>query len=110
MRVTVTHNKPKEEVRRAADQAVDQLLKETPPGLLQITNQRKQWDGPLLRFWLTAKMGIVKNPIQGVIEVTDKDLTVDVDLGMLNALFPEQKVRQTIEDQMRGRILGPGKS
>jgi Putative polyhydroxyalkanoic acid system protein (PHA_gran_rgn) len=110
MRVTVSHNKSKEEVRRAAEQAVDQLLRETPPALMQITDVRKQWDGPLLRFWLTARMAILKNPIQGSIEVTDRDLTVDVDLGMLNALFPEQKVRKTIEDQLRGRVLGPGKT
>ncbi len=107
MRVTVSHNKSKEEVRRAAEQAVDQLLHETPPGLMQITNPRKQWDGQLLRFWMTAKMGFIQNPIAGSIEVTDRDLTLDVDLGMLNALFPEQKVRAVLEERMK--MLGPGK-
>lgn len=105
MRVTVSHQKSQEEVRRAVEQAVDQLFRETPAGMVQITDARKQWDGNLLRFWLTAKMGMLKNPIQGWIEVTPRDLTVDVDLGMLNMLFPEQKVRKTIEDQLRGRLL-----
>jgi len=110
MKVTISHKKPKEDVRRAVDQAVDQLFRDTPPGLLQITDQRKQWDKDTLRFWLTAKMGVVRNPIQGTIDVTDQDLTVDVDLGMLNLLFPEQKVRKTIEDSLRGKLLGPGRT
>ncbi len=110
MKVTVTHKTSKEEVRQAVEKAVDQLFKETPPGLIQITDQRKQWDDDTLRFWLTAKMGVVRNPIQGSIQVTERDLTVDVDLGMLNLLFPEQKIRKTIEDQLRGKLLGPGKA
>ena len=109
MRVTVSHGRPKSEVRAAVEQAVDQLFREIPTGLIQITDQRKAWDGEVLRFWLTAKMGVVRNPIQGWIAVTEKDLTVDVDLGMLNLLFPEQKVRKTIEDSLRGKLLGPGK-
>ena len=109
MRVTVTHGKSKAEVRAAVEQAVDQLFQEAPAGLIQITDQRKAWDGDVLRFWLTAKMGIVRNPIAGLITVTERDLTVDVDLGMLNLLFPEQKVRKTIEDSLRGKLLGPGK-
>ena len=59
---------------------------------------------------MTAKMGIVRNPIEGSITVTAADLTVDVDLGMLNMLFPEQKVRATIEDSLKGKLLGPGKA
>ncbi len=110
MRVTVSHKTTKEEVRRAVEQAVDQLFRDTPPGLLTITDQRREWDGDTLRFWMTAKMGVVRNPIQGWIAVTGQDLTVDVDLGMLNLLFPEQKVRKTIEDQLRGKLLGPGKA
>jgi len=109
MRVTVSHKTSKEEVRRAVEQAVDQLFRDMPPGLIQIADQRKQWDGDTLRFWLTAKMGIVRNPIAGLITVTERDLTVDVDLGMLNLLFPEQKVRKTIEDSLRGKLLGLGK-
>jgi hypothetical protein len=110
MRVTISHNKPKEEVRRAAEQAVDQLFHEAPAGFIQITDKRKQWDGPVLRFWLTARMGIVRNPMQGSIEITDRDLTLDLDLGMLNALFPGRKMSKVIEDQLRGKLLGPGKT
>jgi hypothetical protein len=110
MRATIPHNKPKDEARRAVDQAVDHLFRDTPAALIQITDQRKQWDGPVLRFWLSAKMGPVRNPIQGTIEVTDRELLLDVDLGMLNLLFPEQKFRKSIEDTLRAKLLGPAKS
>jgi len=110
MKVTISHNKSQDEVKRAVDQAVDQLFGAVPVGLIQITDQRKQWEGATLKFWLTAKMGVVRNPIVGSIDVTDRDLTIDVDLGMLNMLFPEQKVRKTIEDSLRGKLLGPGKA
>lgn len=110
MRVTVKHGKQPDEVKRAVDLAVEQLFRDVPAGLIQITDQRKAWDGSILRFWLTAKMGIVRNPIQGWIEVGAQDLTVDVDLGVLNMLFPESKVRKTIEDSLKGKLLGPGKA
>ena len=110
MKVTVPHNKTPGEVKKAVDQAVDQLFGGMPVGLIQIADQRKQWDGDTLRFWLTAKMGIVRNPIEGTILVGERDLTIDVDLGMLNMLLPEQKVRKTIEDSLQGKLLGPGKA
>ncbi len=109
MRVTVKHNQTQEEAKRAVDQAIDTLFRDMPAGLIKITDQRKAWDGNTLRFWMTAKMGVVRNPIEGWIAVTEKDLTVDVDLGMLNMLFPEQKIRKTIEDSLSGKLLGPGK-
>ena len=50
MRVTVKHNRPPEEVKRAVEQAVDQLFREMPAGLIRITDQRKAWTAPPCGF------------------------------------------------------------
>jgi len=101
MRVTVSHNQSKQEMMKAVDKAVGDLFKGIPMGPVQISDPQKSWQGSTLTFTMTAKMGILKNPIRGTIEVTDKDLTIDADLGILNSFLPESKVKAAVETQVQ---------
>ena len=49
-------------------------------------------------------MGLIRNPIKGTIEVTDRDVIIDADLGMFNRLISEDKVRATVESRVRGLL------
>ncbi len=104
MRVTVSHNKPKEEIIRSVDRSFDDFFK--GPGFipLQIVNQRRSWQGNTLTFSFDAKAGILSTPIKGFVEVTDKDVTVDADLGLLEKLLPTKQARQAIEGKVRGLL------
>jgi len=57
-----------------------------------------------MTFSLTAKMGMLRNPIRGTVEVTDQDVTIDADLGILGRLFPEEKFRTAVESRVRGLL------
>ena len=82
MRVTVSHSRSKEEVVRTVDRSFDDLFQGV--GLpVRLTQQQKSWQGATLTFSLTAKMGLLSTPIKGTVEVTDRDLTIDADLGIL---------------------------
>ena len=50
------------------------------------------------------KTALVSTPIRGTIEVTDRDLSLDVDLGLLNRLVPEKTAREIIGSRIE-RVL-----
>jgi len=66
--------------------------------------QQKSWDGSVLTFAMKAKMGLMSTPIKGTVEVTDQDLTVDADLGLLNNLIPEKTAREMIGNSVKGLL------
>jgi hypothetical protein len=105
MRVTVSHSQPKEDVKRAVNQSLDDVFKGLPGVLpMQIVNQRKAWQGDTLNFSFDAKAGIISTPIKGFVLVTDKDLTIDADLGVFERLFPVKKAREIIETRVKGLL------
>ncbi len=56
-----------------------------------------------MNFSFDAKVGIVSTPIKGFVDVTDKDVTVDADLGWLEKLFFPQSRRG---QRWRGALKG----
>ena len=55
-------------------------------------------------FALTAKMGIMSTPIKGTVEVTDRDVIVDADLGMLSRFVNEKTAQQLLGNRMKGLL------
>lgn len=104
MKLTVSHGKTKQETIQTVDRAFDDVFKGLPVGPLQISDSHKSWNGSVLTFSLTAKMGLLRNPVHGTVEVNDKDLTIDVDLGLLSKLLPENKARAEVESRVK-RLL-----
>ena len=104
MRVTISHGKTKEEAKAAVDRAIDQAFGGLAIGPLEFTDRKKHWSGDSLIFSITAKMGFLKTPIHGSALVTDHDITLDVDLGLLNKLIPEDVAKNRIEGQVRGLL------
>jgi hypothetical protein len=104
MRITVSHNKGKEEAMRAIDEATDQILHPMFSGILHMSNFQKHWDGPRLVFSLMAGLAAVRLPIQGWILATDTDITIDVDLpAFIEKLLP-QSVRSRMQAAVRGLL------
>jgi hypothetical protein len=56
-----------------------------------------------MNFSLTAKMGFMTAPIRGTVLVTDKDVTIDADLGFLENLITP-KVKTQLESRVRGLL------
>jgi hypothetical protein len=55
-------------------------------------------------FSFDAKVGIVSTPIKGFVDVTDKDVTVDADLGWLERLIPAKQTQAAIEGRVKGLL------
>jgi hypothetical protein len=104
MRVTVSHNRRREEIVRSIERSFDDLFQGFGTIPIRIVNESRKWTGSRMDFSFDAKVGIVKTPIKGFVDVTDKDVTVDADLGWLERLFPATQARAAIEGRVKGLL------
>jgi len=105
MRITITHTRTKAEIVQAIDRSFKDAFSSGAAGLpVQISVVQQSWEGSTLTFALKAKMGFVSTPIKGTVEVTDHDVTIDADLGLLNRLIPEEKAKELLGSRVK-RLL-----
>lgn len=104
MRVSVSHNRQKQEIMRSVDRSFDDLFKGFGTIPIQIVNESRKWTGSRMDFSFDAKVGIVSTPIKGFIDVTDKDVTVEADLGWLERLIPAKQAQASIEGRIKGLL------
>jgi hypothetical protein len=104
MRITISHDRPKAEVVAAVDRSFDDLFKGVAELPVKVTIQERTWQGSTLTFALTAKWGLLSTPIKGTVEVTDHDITVDADLGLLNRFVSEKTARAAMGDRIKGLL------
>ena len=104
MRITVSHNRRKEEIMRSVDRSFDDLFKGFGTVAIEIVNESRKWTGSRMDFSFDAKVGIISTPIKGFVDVTDKDVTVDADLGWLEKLIPAKQTQAALEGRVK-RLL-----
>jgi hypothetical protein len=104
VRITISHTKSKEEIMRSVDRSLDDMFRGIGMIPIQFVDERRSWQGSTLTFSLSAKMGLLITPIKGIIEVTDRDLTIDVDLGLIGRLIPATKAHESISSRIRGLL------
>jgi hypothetical protein len=104
MRITISHDRPKAEVIQSVDRSFDDLFKTAVDLPVKIIVQQRVWQGSTLVFALTAKWGLLSAPIKGTVEVTDHDVTVDADLGILNRFVSEKTARAVLTDRVKGLL------
>jgi hypothetical protein len=104
MRITISHDRRKAEIIEAVDRSFNDLFKSSAQLPVKIAVQERTWRGSVLNFALTAKWGLLSTPIKGTVEVTDHDVTVDADLGLLNRFISENTARTVLTDRVKGML------
>ena len=104
MRLIIPHSDPKQDAKAAVDRSIAQVFTGFNLGAIQFVNQRKEWSGDTMTFSLTAKLGFLQTPIRGSALVTDSEVILDVDLGLLGKLIPEQVAKTQIADRTKGLL------
>ena len=103
MRITIAHNKSKQEVIDSIDRGFDDVFR--MEGLpVKLVLDQKNWQGSTMTFALNAKVGFMSSPIKGTIAVTDRDVTIDVDLGMFERFISEDKAREVLSTRFKGLL------
>jgi len=104
MRITISHNRSKAEVVDSVDRSFNEMFSDVAGLPVRVVVEQKTWQGSTLIFALSAKWGLISTPVKGTVEVTDHDLTIDADLGMLERLVPEKRVREMITTKAKGLL------
>jgi hypothetical protein len=104
MRITISHKQPKAEVVQSVDQTFNELFKGVAKVPIQFVVKQKNWQGSTLHFSLSAKMGLLSTPIRGTIEVTETDLKIDADLGILERFIPAGAARAAIGNRIKALL------
>jgi hypothetical protein len=104
MRISISHSKTRQEAIKIIDEGTDKFMQGVA-GPVQITDQRKSWNGSKMDFGFTGRMGPFSTPMNGTVEVTDTDIIIDVELpGILKNFLPEEKVRTEVQNRVRGLL------
>src|SRR5215470_1111702 len=90
MRVKIAHSRSKQEAKHAVERSIEHVFAGFNLGPIEFIDQRKHWSGDTMTFSLTAKLGFLQTPIRGLAIVTDQEVALEVDLGLLGKLIPEQ--------------------
>jgi hypothetical protein len=89
---------------RSVDRSFDDLLRSVGAVPLRFVDEKRSWQGSRLTFSMSAKMGFLSTPITGTVDVTETDLTIDVDLGLLERLIAPAKARDALTSTVRGLL------
>ena len=89
---------------RSVDRSFDDLFRGVGSLPIQFVDERRSWQGSTLKFSISAKMGFINTPMKGTIEVTDTNITIDADLGLLERLIPAAKARASVTSRIRALL------
>ena len=104
MRVTLEHHRTKAEVIASVDRSFADMFQGVEGLPVKIEVKEKSWQGSIMNFALTAKMGLLSTPIKGTVEVTDTDLIIDADLGMLNRFISDETAQSMLGRKIKGLL------
>jgi Putative polyhydroxyalkanoic acid system protein (PHA_gran_rgn) len=104
LRITISHNRTKEEVVQAIDRSFNDLFQAGGGLPVKLAINQKDWQGSTLTFALTANLGFISSPIKGTIEVTDKEVIIDAELGMLGRFVSDKAAQDMIGSKIKGLL------
>lgn len=104
MRVIVPHHQSKQEVMQSVDHSFDDLFRGIAGLPLQFASEQRSWEGSVLTFSMLAKMSLVRAPIRGTIAVTDTDVILEIDLGLLERILAPTKAKEVLASRVRGLL------
>jgi hypothetical protein len=101
MKVTVPHNTTIEEAIVIIDRSVTEIF--DTGGSVEMIERLRRWEGPLMDFALTARIGFISLPIEGQVMIDEVAVTIQCELPQMARTFlGEEKIRAGVEQKVRG--------
>jgi Putative polyhydroxyalkanoic acid system protein (PHA_gran_rgn) len=104
MKITIAHNRTKAEVMQTIERSFDEMARANAGIPVQFAVKEKNWQGSVLNFELSAKMAMLSTPIKGTVEVTDTDVIVNADLGVLNRFVSDETAAEMFGKRFKGLL------
>ncbi|MGA2714068.1 MAG: hypothetical protein ABSG41_13255 [Bryobacteraceae bacterium] len=109
MTIIVPHRTTAEEAISIVDRSATTLFEGSGGSLVELVDRRKNWNGPVMDFSLTARVGFISVPIFGTVAVCDINVTVQCELpGIVKQFIGEDKIRAGIDRKIRGMLETSG--
>jgi hypothetical protein len=103
VKVIVPHYTTVEEAIVIVDRSATDLFEDAGGGYVDLVDRKKGWNGPLMDFSLTARVGYISLPISGMVVVDEVNVTVDCELPALVKMFVgEDEIRAGVSRKVRG--------
>jgi hypothetical protein len=105
MTVVVPHHSTQQATIGVLDHAADQLLAGAGNKNIQIVDRKKAWNGAVMSFSFTGKVGFISVPVAGTVAVDDANVSVACELPtMVKNFLGEEKVRAMVEEKVRALV------
>lgn len=105
MKVIVPHHTTVEEAIVIVDKSANDLFEGAAGGAVELVERKKDWNGPLMDFSMTARVGFISLPISGNVVVDEINVTVHCELpGLVKTFVGEDKIRASVERKVRGML------
>ena len=104
MRVTISHSRQPDEVKQLVDRSLDDVFSSIAKGMVRVVDQQKTWSGDTMSFAMNLKVGPLNAPVRGFVAVTDHDVTIDADLGLLEKFAAQDGTKAAIESKVKGLL------
>jgi hypothetical protein len=75
LRITISHNRPKADMIESVDRSFNQMLQGEAGLPVRLVVKEKSWQGSILSFTLSAKMGLLSSSIKGTSNSLIKNLS-----------------------------------
>jgi hypothetical protein len=105
VKVVVPHHVTVDQAIQIVDRSADNLFEGAAGGSVELLDRKRSWNGPIMDFSLTARLGFISLPISGTAVVDDVNVTIDCELpALVKTFIGEDKVRAGIERKVRGML------
>ena len=104
MKAVIAHGKTQQEAIEMVNGFSDHLF-DFGATSVQLADQKKSWDGPVMSFSFVAKYGFISLPLSGTATVDETNVTIDCELPpIVKNFIGEDKLRGDIEKHV-ARLL-----
>jgi hypothetical protein len=105
MRIIIPNKKSVEETKRIVERSTEDLFRSAAGGIVQITDIQKTWCGDTMSFCFNAGVAFLSTPIEGTVEVSEKEVIIDVAIPeAFRHFIAEDKLKSGIETRVRGLL------
>lgn len=107
MRVSVSHTLGQAEAQRRIEKGLDDIMGMSSVGPVSLRNVQKEWQGNKVYVSGTASLGLLKHHGRAAIEVTEREVIIEVDLpAVLTGMMGNKKIEDTVQRRVKG-LLNP---
>lgn len=106
MTIIVPHRTTAAKAIAMVDRSANTLFEGVGGSPVELVDRKKNWNGQVMDFSLTARVGFISVPISGTVAVDDVNVTVQCQLpALVNQFIGEDKIRASVDSRIRG-LLG----